>query len=157
MVVSWIPLTYSEARGFISHYTVAYTPVSHVKKRQGTDTITQTVPGMDANTTRIEGLDANTDYIAHVSATNGAGTSELSSITILPAPAGGQEGKLEFGYCLVYEVLPLLEVGGSNSGQGGVIAGAVAAIIVVLGVVCFFVIIVNLVLKMHKIKRHNIE
>ena len=27
MVVSWIPLSYSEARGFISHYTVAYSPL----------------------------------------------------------------------------------------------------------------------------------
>jgi len=154
MVVSWIPLTYSEARGFISHYTVAYTPQTSGRKRQAFDTMTQTVPGMDANTTRIEGLDANTDYIVQVSATNGAGTSELSSITILPAPAGGQEGKLEFGYCLVYEVLPPLEVGGSNSGQGGVIAGAVAVIIALLGVTCFLVIVIILVLKM---RRNNVK
>jgi len=79
MVVSWIPLTYSEARGFISHYTVAYTPQTSGRKRQAFDTMTQTVPGMDANTTRIEGLDANTDYIVQVSATNGAGTSVLST------------------------------------------------------------------------------
>ena len=71
MVVSWIPLTYSEARGFISHYTVAYT------SNGASDTMTLTVPGMDANTTRIEGLDPNTDYTVQVSATNGAGTSVL--------------------------------------------------------------------------------
>ena len=78
MVVSWIPLNYSEARGFISHYTVtvAYFPLT---SGQALDTMTQTVPGMDTNTTRIEGLDANTDYIVQVSATNGAGTSHLSA------------------------------------------------------------------------------
>ena len=76
MVVSWIPLSYSEARGFISHYTVAYIPLA---RRQVLDTLTQTVPGMDTNTTRIEGLDANTDYIALLSATNEAGTSQLDS------------------------------------------------------------------------------
>ena len=76
MVVSWIPLSYSEARGFISHYTVAYSPLT---SGQALDTMTQTVPGMDTNTTRIEGLDANTDYIVQVSATNGAGTSHLSA------------------------------------------------------------------------------
>ena len=46
MVVSWIPLTYSEARGFISHYTVAYTPLtSNGRKRQATDIMTVTVLG----------------------------------------------------------------------------------------------------------------
>ena len=81
MVVSWIPLTYSEARGFISHYTVAYTPLtSNERKRQGSGTMmTVSVPGMDASATRIEGLDPNTDYTVQISATNGAGTSKFSS------------------------------------------------------------------------------
>jgi hypothetical protein len=78
MVVSWIPLSYSEAMGFISYYTVVYFPQGNERKRQGVDMVTQNVSGMDANTTRIEGLDANTDYIVQVSATNGAGTSPLS-------------------------------------------------------------------------------
>jgi hypothetical protein len=78
MVVSWIPLSYSEAMGFISHYTVVYFPQGNGRKRQGVDMVTQNVSGMDASTTRIEGLDANADYIAQVSATNGAGTSILS-------------------------------------------------------------------------------
>ena len=30
MVVSWTPLNYVEARGFISHYTVAYSPQTKV-------------------------------------------------------------------------------------------------------------------------------
>ena len=82
MVVSWIPLTYSEARGFISNYTVAYTPLTsnrRRRKRQALDTMTVTIPGMNINTTRIEGLDPNTDYIVLVSATNGVGKSDLSN------------------------------------------------------------------------------
>ena len=82
MIVSWIPLNLTEARGFISHYTVNYT----TKKRGPEDTMTQTVLGMDTNTTRIEGLDANTDYIVQVSATNGAGTSPLSAPLNASAP-----------------------------------------------------------------------
>ena len=92
MVVSWIPLSYSEARGFISHYTVHYYPITSEKKRQVPDTavMTETLPGMDTNTTRIEGLDANTDYIVQVSATNGAGTSELSAKELVAAPVKGR-------------------------------------------------------------------
>ena len=89
MVVSWIPLSYSEARGFISHYTVVYSPLTSGSKRQALDTMTQTVPGMDTNTTRIEGLDANTDYIVLVSATNGAGTSHLSAPLFVVADTTG--------------------------------------------------------------------
>ena len=89
MVVSWIPLSYSEARGLISQYTVYYYPMASERKRQAPDTMTQTVPGMDINTTRIEGLDANTDYIVQVSATNGAGTSELSSEVLAAVPVKG--------------------------------------------------------------------
>jgi len=93
IVVSWIPLNYSEARGFISHYTVTYSPLTRGKKRQALDTMTQTVPGIDPNTTRIEGLDANTDYIVLVSATNGAGTSEISTPTLVPFAGQPDQGK----------------------------------------------------------------
>ena len=84
MIVSWIPLNLTEARGFISHYTVNYT--LSTQKRRPEDAMTETVPGMDTNTTRIEGLDANTDYIVQVSATNGAGISPLSAPLEAAAP-----------------------------------------------------------------------
>ena len=94
MVVSWIPLTYSEARGFVSHYTVVYTPViSNEMKRQAPNTMTVTVPGMDASATRIEGLDPNTYYTVQVSATNGAGTSKTSLATNSLIPLMEIEGK----------------------------------------------------------------
>ena len=85
MVVSWIPLSYSEARGFISHYTVVYSPLTSGRSSQVLDTMTEIVPGMDTNTTRIEDMDANTDYIVLASATNGAGRSDVSSPLLVPS------------------------------------------------------------------------
>ena len=96
MVVSWIPLSYSEARGFISHYTIHYYPMTSGRKRQALDTMTQTVTGMDTNTTRIEGLDAIINYIVQVSATNGAGTSELSSEVSAAVPVKGISNSQSF-------------------------------------------------------------
>ena len=58
-------------------------------KGQAPNTMTVTVPGMDASATRIEGLDPNTDYTVQVSATNGAGTSELSSKFLAATPLEG--------------------------------------------------------------------
>ena len=79
MVVSWTPLSYVEARGFISHYTVAYSPqTSGGRKRQALDTMFQTVQGMESSTTRIEGLDPDTGYFVQVSVTTGAGRNEFS-------------------------------------------------------------------------------
>ena len=79
MVVSWTPLSYVEARGFISHYTIAYSPqTSDGRETQGLDTMFWTVLGVDSNTTRIEGLDPDTGYSVQVSANTGAGRNEFS-------------------------------------------------------------------------------
>ena len=87
MVVSWTPLSYVEARGFISNYTVAYSPqTSGGRKRQTLDTMFQTVPGMDSSTTRIEGLDPDTVYTVQVSATTGGGRNEFSPASCVAAP-----------------------------------------------------------------------
>ena len=84
MVVSWTPLSYVEARGFISHYTVAYSPqTSGGRKRQA---MFQTVPGMGSSTTRIEGLDPDTVYSVQVSATTGAGRNEFSPAIYVTPP-----------------------------------------------------------------------
>ena len=92
MVVSWTPLSYVEARGFISHYTVAYSPqTSGGRKRQATsDTVT--VSGMDSSTATIDNLDPDTAYSVQVSATTGGG-SEIS-MTISVPPIGK-----EYSYC----------------------------------------------------------
>ena len=86
MVVSWTPLSYVEARGFISHYTVAYT--SGGRKRQDTGQ-TATVPGMDSSTTTIINLDPDTVYSVQVSATTGGGTSESSVPVLAELPGEG--------------------------------------------------------------------
>ena len=86
MVVSWTPLHYIEARGFISHYTVAYSPQTNGgRKRQALDTIVQ---GMDSSTVTIDNLDPDNVYFVQVSATTGGGTSALSQ----PVLAEVQEG-----------------------------------------------------------------
>ena len=83
MVVSWTPLSYVEARGFISHYTVAYSPqTSGGRKRQELDTMFQTVPGMDSSTTTIDNLDPDTAYSVQVSATTGGGSGRSVMISV---------------------------------------------------------------------------
>ena len=172
MVVSWIPLNYSEARGFISHYTVAYTPVSRVKRRQAPATMTQTVPGMDVNTTRIEGLDANTDYIVQVSVTNGAGKNDLSAPLLAAVPMA-TEGKTSLVLCLhdnYYMYLHVLcalatvtdsaltrsTATAATPGQGvhgAVIGNVVVAVVVLLVVTVMGIVIVVLILKMRRYKQ----
>ena len=88
MAVSWIPLNYSEARGFISHYTVTYSPETNERKRQSSVTMTKIVSGMDSNTTIIENLDPDREYSVAVSATNGAETSDQSTAAFVSIFAG---------------------------------------------------------------------
>ena len=77
MVVSWTPLTLSEARGFISSYTVFYSPQVSKRKRQEPNTMQKTVSG-DVNQTTIDGLDPNTAFYVQMSANTKAGASTLS-------------------------------------------------------------------------------
>ena len=67
---------------YISHYTISYFPQTSGGKRQSLALITKTVPGMDANNAAIESLDPNTPYHVRVSATNGAETSDPSTVAI---------------------------------------------------------------------------
>ena len=84
MMVSWQPLTLAEARGFISHYTVTYSPqmISGGRKRQAA--MTDVVSGMDANMTTIDGLDPHTVYNVHVLATTGGGDGAISVVISVP-------------------------------------------------------------------------
>lgn len=87
MVVFWNPLTYSEARGFVSHYTVAYSPQASNRKRQMSNAMKVTVSGMESYTTTIDSLDPNTLYGVQVSATTGGGEGEYSLLFSVPVPA----------------------------------------------------------------------
>ena len=99
MVVSWTPLGYVEARGFISHYTVAYSPqTSDGRKRQATGQ-TIDVPGMDSSTVTINDLDPETGYSVLVSGTTEGGlVGEMSVPVTNPAP----ESKLHI-CCMVQD------------------------------------------------------
>ena len=77
MRVSWTSLTLTEARGFITHYTVAYSPSSSGSKREELDTLYQTV-SKDSSEATIEGLDGNTAYVVQVSASTAAGDGDYS-------------------------------------------------------------------------------
>ena len=161
MVVSWTPLSYSEARGFISHYTVAYSPLTSERKRQALDTMTQTVPGMDTDTTRIEGLDANTDYIVQVSATNGAEKGEASPPVLAtvavkgkkeaPANAIGSTMRTQHSSDLLTSFIVFIVM---SQGCGGAVIGIVAALVIALLVVAaLIVVIVILWQKFQKYKQ----
>ena len=133
MVVSWTPLSYVEARGFISHYTVAYSPqTSDGRKRQATGQ-TATVPGTNSSATRIEGLHTDTVYSVQVSATTGGGTSELS---IPEVPEG-------------------MKTSTCPSGPGIGTSGPVIGIIVVA--VVAVVVVAILILVIVKLKLNNIK
>ena len=88
MVVSWTPLSYVEARGFISHYTVAYSPLTSDGRKRQDNIQAVDVPGMDSSTVIINYLDPDTAYFVQVSATTGGGTSAWSE----PVLAEVQEG-----------------------------------------------------------------
>ena len=85
MVVSWIPLTLSEARGFITSYTVFYSPQVSRRKRQEPNIIQKNVSG-DVSQTTIDGLDPNTAYDVQMSANTKAGASYLSEVISAPVP-----------------------------------------------------------------------
>ena len=84
IMVSWRPLTLTEARGFVSHYTVTYSPqvISGGRKRQAA--MTEVVSGMDANMTSIDGLDPGTVYNVQVSAATAAGNGVISIVVSVP-------------------------------------------------------------------------
>ena len=84
MVVSWTLLTLSEAHGFITNYTVFYSPQISRTKRQEPNTMQKTVSG-DVNRTTIHDLDSNTAYDVQMSANTKAGASALSEVISLSA------------------------------------------------------------------------
>ena len=85
MVVSWIPLTLSEARGFITTYIVFYSPQVSRTKQQEPNTMQKTISG-DVNRTTIDGLDPNIAYDVQMSANTKAGASALSEMILAPIP-----------------------------------------------------------------------
>ena len=89
MVVSWTLLTLSEARGFITSYTVFYSPHVSRRKRQEPNTMQKTVNG-DINRTTIHDLDPNTAYDVQMSANTKVGASSLSGVISASVPDEGE-------------------------------------------------------------------
>ena len=89
MVVSWTPLTISESRGFITNYTVFYSPQVSTTKQQELNTMQKAVSG-DVNRTTIDNLDPNTAYDVQLSANTKAGSSSLSEMISAPVPDTGR-------------------------------------------------------------------
>ena len=96
MVVSWTPLTISEARGFITNYTVFYSPQVSTTKRQEPNTMQKTFVSGDVNGTAIHDLDPNTAYNVQMSANTKAGASSLSEV--IPAPVPPNTGNITVIY-----------------------------------------------------------
>ena len=95
MVVTWIPLTLSEARGFITSYTVFYSPQVSRTKQQEFNTMQKTVSG-DVNRTTINGLDPNTAFDVQMSANTKVGASTLSKV--FSAPVLSDTGRVTITY-----------------------------------------------------------
>ena len=82
MLVSWTPLTLPEARGFVTFYTVAYTPVLNSRRRQvSQDTMYMNVSANSSSVT-IVGLDGSLMYSVQVSAGTRAGQGVQSTAQV---------------------------------------------------------------------------
>ena len=84
MLVSWTPLTLSEARGFMTFYTVAYTPVLNSRRRQVSQDTMYINVSADSSSVTIVGLDGSLAYSVQVSAGTRAGQG-VQSIAVLLA------------------------------------------------------------------------
>ncbi len=77
-MVSWKPLTLSEARGVITFYIIEYFPSVIGNMRQSLDIMRMDVSALLSSTV-IGGLDGKLDYIIQVSASTSAGSGVTSS------------------------------------------------------------------------------
>ncbi len=85
MALSWEHLTLSEARGFITNYTILYYMTTDAKNRQRPNTMFTIVYGK-TNSTTIYGLDKISEYLVQISANTVAGNGVLSMPVIVPLP-----------------------------------------------------------------------
>ena len=91
MDVSWRPLTLFEARGFVTFYSIAYTPTPNSRRRQPSQDTMYVNASADSSSVTIEGLDGDLAYSVTVSAGTRAGIGAESTIIAVeakPAPTG---------------------------------------------------------------------
>ena len=73
MDVSWRPLTLSEARGFVTFYSIAYTPTPNSRRRQASQDTMYVNASADSSSVTIQGLDGDLAYSVTVAAATRAG------------------------------------------------------------------------------------
>ncbi len=83
IIVSWKPLTLSEARGFITFYIIEYYPSLNNKKRQAPSNIMRVNASADSSSATIAGIDEDSIYTVQVSAGTSAGSGVVSSPHVL--------------------------------------------------------------------------
>ena len=109
MLVSWTPLTLSEARGFITNYTVFYSPqVNRTNQQEPNEIMQKTIRG-DVNRTTIDGLDPNAAYDVQMSANTKAGASALSEV--ISAPVHSDTGSVTILVAIIKDTPMIMSTG----------------------------------------------
>ena len=97
MDVSWRPLTLSEARGFVTFYSIAYTPTPNSRRRQASQDTMYVNASADSSSVTIQGLDGDLAYSVTVAAATTAGIGIQSTpvvVTMAPSTSTTSTGKL---------------------------------------------------------------
>ena len=133
-LVTWMPLSLTEARGFITHYNITYWNVSS----DISDSESIILPG-DENSTIISGLDPDSQYSFIVSAGTVVGESNFSEPIILSKYTTVDQGNL-----LSYRLLSMANLYSIQKLQyslytetlitGVTVVLAVAVVVLILGV-----------------------
>ena len=133
--MSWRPLSRSEARGFITNYTITYWRVGSNAANAGTITVF----GEDASSAIIINLDPNSDYYFTVSAGTVQGVGNVSIAMVIPTQSSenANQRMCQHAYCAINLLLHNF-----FTAMVGVIAGAVAGLIVAVVLLIIIVCIV---------------
>ena len=133
MLVSWTPLTLSEARGFVTFYTVAYTPVLNSRRRQvSQDTMYMSVSA-DSSSVTIVGLDGSLAYSVPVSAGTRAGQGVQSTAQVAGITEGERSNTPMYSVFDDYYIIvisPNSGTSGTNVNAGAIIGGVVAVVFI---------------------------
>ncbi len=129
IIVSWKPLTLSEARGFITFHTIEYYPSLN---NQAPSDITRVNVRADSSSATIDGLNEDLNYFVQVSASTSAGGGVVSS------PHVAQLSK------------------GSNGVVVGVVGGVVAVVLIIAVTVVVLAVLLVVAMKIRS-KQSKVE
>ena len=132
--MSWRPLSRSEARGFITNYTITYWRVGSNAANAGTITVS----GEDASSAIIINLDPNSDYYFTVSAGTVQGVGNVSVAMVIPTQSGNQR-RCQHNY-YVFKLCMLIMFFTAMVGE--IVAGLIIAVVLLLTIILIIVCIV---------------